>query len=185
MRRLLLCMVVCAVVLPCSVQGQHQMPDSAVTANGPRPIPSVEPSSDSLPHGTDRTKSPGMAMLYSAILPGAGQAYNESWWKVPIVTGLGIYFLGSFLHNDRLATEYREKYEQSLLENPYGDPRLLAQRDFYKAQRDSFAWYFLILYVLNIVDAYVDASLYNFDVSPALSLRVLPHGGRWEVQLQF
>ena len=38
-------------------------------------------------------KSPGLAMLFSAVLPGAGQAYNESYWKVPVVLGLGVYFV--------------------------------------------------------------------------------------------
>ena len=60
---------------------------------------------------------------------------------------------------------------------PYGNTRLRDLREFYKDQRDSFTWYFFILYVLNIVDAYVDASLYSFDVSPALSLRGVPARG--------
>ena len=54
---------------------------------------------------------------------------------------------------------------------------MLKLRDFYKDQRDSFTWYFFILYVLNIVDAYVDASLYGFDVSPTLTMRGIPAAG--------
>lgn len=132
-----------------------------------------------------KSKSPGLAMLFSAVLPGAGQAYNGSYWKVPIVVGLGVYFVSEWLNYNRLTGEYRDKYNESLLVNSIGDSRFLAQREFYKRQRDSFAWYFFILYVLNIVDAYVDASLSGFDVGENLALRFGPHGGRWEVRLQF
>lgn len=114
---------------------------------------------------TAPVKSTGLAMLLSAALPGAGQVYNESYWKAPIVLGLGIYFAAEFFRNNRRADDYRQLYLQTGLSRYYD------QREAYKSQRDANAWYFLIVYVLNIVDAYVDASLYNFDVSPALSLR--------------
>lgn len=104
-------------------------------------------------------------MLLSALLPGAGQAYNESYWKAPIVLGLGVYFAMEFFRNDRHADDYRQLYLQTGLSG-YRE-----MREDYKSLRDANAWYFLIVYVLNIVDAYVDASLYSFDVSPALSLR--------------
>ena len=111
------------------------------------------------------SKSTGMAMLFSAILPGAGQVYNESYWKAPIVLGLGIYFAAEIIRNDRFADDYRQLYLQT------GDTRYYNRREDYKSLRDTNAWYFLIVYVLNIVDAYVDASLFGFDVSPALALR--------------
>lgn len=111
------------------------------------------------------SKSTGLAMLLSGILPGAGQVYNESYWKAPIVLGLGIYFAAEFLRNDRYANDYRQTY---LLTGDDADRRT---RDDYKSLRDANAWYFLIVYVLNIVDAYVDASLFGFDVSPALGVR--------------
>ena len=44
----------------------------------------------------------------------------------------------------------------------------LGNRNFYHNQRDTFAWYLAIEYVVNLLDAYVDASLYNFEVSPNL-----------------
>lgn len=123
-----------------------------------------------------RGKSPSLAMLFSAVLPGAGQVYNESYWKTPIVLGLGIYFVSAWLDNNRRTDDYRGKYAASVLAGA-ADDRYLRLREFYKEQRDSFAWYFLILYVINIADAYVDASLYGFDVSPTLSLRGLPATG--------
>jgi hypothetical protein len=122
------------------------------------------------------TKSPGLAMLFSAVMPGAGQLYNESYWKVPVVLGLGGYFIYQFVHNNRIYNQYQDQYSESLVSNPSGDPNLLRLRDFYHDERDRFGWYFLILYALNILDAYVDASLYEFDVSGNLSLRVMPDG---------
>lgn len=113
-------------------------------------------------------------MLLSAVVPGAGQFYNESYWKVPVVFGFGLYFVSSWLDNNRRYQDYRDKYSASLALNPNGDARLLAVREFYKEQRDSFTWYFLILYMLNIADAYVDASLYDFNVGGDLSLRLRP-----------
>ena len=118
------------------------------------------------------TTSPTTAMILSGILPGAGQVYNGSYWKAPIILGLGVYFIAEWLDNNRRADDYRQKYDLSLQTlPPYGNTRLRDLREFYKDQRDSFTWYFFILYVLNIVDAYVDASLSGFDVSPALTTR--------------
>jgi len=121
--------------------------------------------------------SPGLAMLLSALAPGAGQLYNQSYWKIPVVVGLGLYFASTWLDQNRRTADYRQQYAASLLPgSPYAyeSAQLLAEREFYKEQRDTFAWYFVILYFVNIADAYVDASLYDFDVGPDLSLRVLP-----------
>ena len=56
---------------------------------------------------------------------------------------------------------------------PGGNDNYLLNRDFYRNERDSFAWYLGALYFLNLVDAYVGANLYDFDVSPELG-----EGGR-------
>jgi len=141
----------------------------------PSPAPRlIGGTPDSLHSSTLPKKSPGTAMLLSAILPGAGQFYNTSYWKVPVVLGFGLYFVSSWLDNNRRYEDYREKYGASILINPSGDPILLSVREFYKAQRDSFSWYYFLLYFINIADAYVDASLYDFNVGGDLSVRVLP-----------
>jgi hypothetical protein len=138
---------------------------------------------DSSLHGTARdtipsiprlTKSPALAMGLSAMLPGAGQVYNRSYWKVPIIAGFGIYFGYEFFQNHRQYKDYRDQYSASLQVLSTGDSRLLALREFYKEQRDTFGWYFLILYLVNVADAYVDASLFDFDVGDALAIRVVP-----------
>ena len=69
-----------------------------------------------------------------------------------MIAGFGIYFVSQWIQNNRLADDYRDRYAQS------GDSRDLIVRDFYKNQRDTFTWYFVILYLLNIADAYS----YNF-----------------------
>jgi len=162
------------VVAPFTTRSQEQPPDSSAGI-GEALQPSSRMVADTTAGVPLATKSPGTAMLLSAVLPGAGQVYNTSYWKVPIILGFGIYFISSYLDADRRADDYRQQYIASL---PGGDPSLIAMRDFYLGERDTFVWYFCILYFLNIVDAYVDASLYGFDVSPALNMQGLPDGAR-------
>jgi len=118
-------------------------------------------------------KSPTKAMLMSAVLPGLGQFYNKSYWKVPIIYGLAGYFVYEFKQNDRNYRYYRELYIRSI-EISGGDYRYKRLRDFYRDQRDLFGIYLALLYLANIVDAYVDAHLYNFDVGENLSIQVFP-----------
>lgn len=115
-------------------------------------------------------KDPWKAVLFSALLPGAGQYYNESYWKIPVVLGLGGYFGYGIVNNNNKYSDYKGRYEQSqTTNNPDGDPNLKTFRDFYKDQRDDFVVYALILYVVNLIDAYVDAQLFDFDVSDSKS----------------
>jgi hypothetical protein len=110
-------------------------------------------------------KSPGLAVLLSAILPGAGQFYNQSYWKIPIFTGLIGYFGYEYIINNNKFKDYRDQYDASITpENEFGDLNLKALREFYRNQRNDFLWYFMIVYVVNLVDAYVDAHLFDFDV---------------------
>jgi len=118
-------------------------------------------------------KSTVKAMLFSAALPGLGQIYTKSYWKLPIIWGLGGYYVREWIRNNNRYRDYRDQYSRSITpSNPSGDLQTKAFRDFYRNQRDSFAWYFGILYLANIVDAYVSASLYEFDVSDDLSFAI-------------
>jgi hypothetical protein len=115
-------------------------------------------------------KSTTAAMLFSAALPGAGQFYNESYWKIPIVLGLGGYWGYEWVQMNNELKTYKSKYSESLVKfPPSGSYQYKNLRDFYRSERDKFAWYLGILYVLNIVDAYVDASLFEFSVGEDLS----------------
>ncbi len=125
-------------------------------------------------------KSTVIAMVSSMVIPGAGQIYNESYWKAPIVWGLGYYFYSVYKSQDDLYRENRTKYETALVvrdttTNAVTKETLGKQigfyldlRKFHERQRNEFGWYLAITYVMNILDAYVDAALYNFEVSPNL-----------------
>lgn len=116
-------------------------------------------------------KEPWKAVAYSAVLPGAGQFYNESYWKIPVIWGLGGYFVYELIDNNNSYLDYKDQYLNSQTpENPDGNLSLKSLRDFYKDQRDNFIIYSVILYVVNLIDAYVDAQLYDFDVSDKLKI---------------
>ncbi|MEW6510552.1 MAG: DUF5683 domain-containing protein [Bacteroidota bacterium] len=185
-QRLFLLLSFCVPGVPLAaqiVQSPDSLADSTVVA---RPaVRAAVTKSDSLRHPSPGKKSPATAMICSAILPGAGQFYNESYWKVPIVLGFGVYFVSSWLDNNRRYEEYRDRYAASLRTDPAGDRRLLSVREFYREQRDSFTWYFLILYLINIADAYVDASLYDFNVGGDLTVRCLPPAYGIQVGVRF
>jgi hypothetical protein len=124
-----------------------------------------------------QTKSAGKAVLLSALLPGLGQIYTRSYWKLPIIWGLGGYYIYGWIKNNNRYHDYRDQYLNSINpSNPQGNLEVKNIRDFYRNQRDSFAWYFGILYLANLVDAYVTASLYDFDVGDDLSLQVGQEG---------
>ncbi len=182
-RRLLGPCLALLLVIAGTARAQNARPDTSL-------VPAVLPAGDTVavreripPLSADtaavhrRRKSTGTAMLLSALLPGAGQFYNESYWKVPVVMGLGIYFASGYLQNNRDARSYRALYTASLLPgapDAYLSYRYLQLREFYKDQRDSFTWYFVILYLVNLADAYVDAALFDFNVGSDLSLQQLP-----------
>ena len=118
------------------------------------------------------TRSPTKAMLYSAVLPGAGQFYNESYWKIPIIWGIGGYFVYEIINNNNKYIDYRDLYAGSITEsNPNGDTRYKNLREFYRDQRDQFYLYAGLVYLVNLVDAYVDAHLFDFDVSDKIQIQ--------------
>lgn len=125
-------------------------------------------------------KSTTIAMVSSMIIPGTGQIYNESYWKAPVVWGFTAYFYSVYRNQDRLYNEQRSLYERTVASYDTASTKIILgklietadeyreQRDFYKRQRNEFGWYLAITYILNVVDAYVDAALFNFEVSPNL-----------------
>ncbi len=127
-------------------------------------------------------KSTTIAMLSSMAIPGLGQIYNGSYWKAPVVWGFGYYFYSVYHHQDKLYKEARAMYDTTVtLKNPFGSNSARNLRDFYKNQRNIFGWYMVITYLLNVLDAYVDAALYNFEVSPNLN----PQGtNEWRLRMK-
>ncbi len=108
-------------------------------------------------------KSPWGAVMRSALFPGLGQIYNQSYWKVPVIWGLLGWFGYNYTENNKNYLEYKRLYSESVVN---GNENFIYKRirEFYKDQRDLFAIYFGLTYFLNIVDAYVDAQLLNFDI---------------------
>lgn len=121
--------------------------------------------------------TPAKAAFYSAILPGLGQAYNKKYWKIPLVygaIGTSLYF---YLDNNKKYHQYRDAYKRRL--EGYNDDdyqfldesRLIAGQKFYQRNRDLSALFVVGFYVLNIIDANVDAALIQFNVNERLSVR--------------
>jgi hypothetical protein len=126
---------------------------------------------------------PRRAALKSAMLPGLGQIYNKRWWKVPLVYG-GFVGIG-------LVFEFNQRYYKIFLkeaqfrqENPgktqnvlfagYTTEGIISIKDSYRRDRDLSVLAGLGFYAINIIDAYVDAKFFRFDISDELSLQVNP-----------
>ncbi|MFD2891615.1 DUF5683 domain-containing protein [Flavobacterium chuncheonense] len=124
--------------------------------------------------------APAKAAFYSAIIPGLGQAYNKKYWKIPLVyAGLGVSIY-SYTFNQKKYHEFRDEYKKRLdgTYNPndpiYGtldNDRLIRGQKFHQRNRDLSALFIVGIYILNIVDANVDAHLMQFNVNDNLSLR--------------
>ncbi len=131
-------------------------------------------------------KSPWKAVLYSAVVPGLGQLYNETYWKVPVIAIAGGYLGYVILHNNSKFLDYRDSYSASITpENPNGDLNLKNYREFYRNQRDQFILYFGLFYLINLADAYVDAQLYDFNVSEKITLSPFRNGKLLDLKVRF
>jgi hypothetical protein len=133
----------------------------------------------------DSTHSPKKATIYSAVLPGLGQAYNRKYWKIPVIyAGLGAsgYF---FVYNNDEYQRTRKALIARLDENPetvdndFTDPRytnefLQERKNYFRRSRDLSAIIGVLVYVANIIDADVDAHLINFSVDDNLSMHLAP-----------
>ncbi len=145
----------------------------------------------------------GKAVWLGAIVPGAGQIYNKSYWKLPIVYGA---FMGCGYaiqwNNNRYSgykTAYLDLYNDIQAGTVSEDPSktyiavlpegydlnrvggqntwlntLKNQQSIYRRYRDYSILATVIVYALSLIDAYVDAQLFDFDISPDLTLNVEP-----------
>lgn len=162
----LLHILLCAFLLgtlPLYAQKENQLPKDLILK-------------DSLQKTAINPLAPAKAAFYSAILPGLGQAYNKKYWKIPIVyaaIGTGVY---AYTWNNKKYHAYRDAYKQRLAgkEDEFAyldDSRLIEGQKFYQKNRDLSAIITVALYVLNIVEANVDAHLMQFNVNDKLSVR--------------
>ena len=170
-------------------------------------IEDVTPQQAALPDTTLFSPDPVKAVWYSALCPGLGQIYNRSYWKLPILVGgyLGLIYATNW--NARYYSDYSTAYRDAMDNDPNtnsfinflaynrrNDPEWIAanmawlqsamkrKKDYYRKYRDMSIFAMIAVYLLSIVDAYVDAELSSFDISRDLGLRIEPaifdFGGR-------
>ena len=150
-----------------------------------------------VPLGKVRTFNPDpqRALWLSALCPGLGQIYNRRYWKLPIVMGsfVGLSYGASW--NNRMYKDYSKGYrdvmdddpdtrsymdffpptvKESDLDKAWLQKVMKNKRDYYRRYREICVIAMVGVYLINIVDAYVDASLAHFDISPDLTLDVAP-----------
>ncbi|SHJ41377.1 hypothetical protein SAMN04487911_12042 [Arenibacter nanhaiticus] len=137
--------------------------------------------------------APSKAAFYSAVFPGLGQIYNKRYWKTPIVfaaIGTGVY---AYMYNDDLYDRFRSAFKRRQAgftddefydlgsPNPPGsapdfsDKALEDAQERYQNDRDLWLLATIGIYVLNIVDANVDAHLKQFNVDDNLSMDFRPY----------
>jgi len=139
----------------------------------------IQPQQDTLTQSY-KEHSPKKAAWMSALLPGLGQIYNNKIWKVPIIYGAAgaIYYFYDM--NASLYEEFKGAYtdftndEIDQYKGYDKAEELRSAKDYYRRNRDLNIILFGALYLANILDASVDAHLYNFDVSKDLSLKIKP-----------
>lgn len=144
--------------------------------------------------------SPKKATIYSAILPGLGQAYNKKYWKIPLIYA-GFGGIGYFIHwNNKnyniMKSAYNDLTDDDASTDSYADleyvsyydldntteysnfkTNLNKQQDYYRRNRDLLIISAVAFYGLNIIDASVDAHFFDFDISEDLSFN-------WEPTMQ-
>lgn len=135
------------------------------------------------------------AVWLSALCPGLGQLYNRRYWKLPIVVGgfMGLGYATSWnngmlrdytrayadiMDNDPSTKSYMDFFPSTVkeedLDKTWLTNTLKARKDYYRRNRDLCIICMVGVYLIAMVDAYVDASLAHFDISPDLSMQVTP-----------
>ena len=141
----------------------------------------VKPVEDTV---LEKPHSPNKAALYSAVLPGLGQGYNKKYWKIPVIwAGFGVitYFI---ITNTQEYKKYKEAYgyvaagDSGYIDNDYVDKydqqQLLDAKNYYRRNMEFTYIIGGLWYLLNIIDASVDAHFFDYDVSEDLTIRLDP-----------
>ncbi len=160
--------------------------------------PQVKPTpTDSLQQDLNRkvwVPNPTKATWLALVIPGGGQIYNRKFWKLPIFYGGFAGCAYALTWNSKMYKDYSNAYKDAvnekwdsnsildLLPPGYLDrvsktqltETLRKRKDPFRRYRDMSIFAFIGVYLLSVVDAYVDAELSNFDISPDLSMRVEP-----------
>lgn len=128
------------------------------------------------------------------VIPGAGQIYNRKYWKLPIIYGGFVGCAYALTWNSQMYKDYSQAYQDIMSNNPnnksyenflslgtnvndrleYWQERFRLRKDQYRRQRDLSIFAFIGVYLLSVIDAYVDAELSDFDISKDLSMKWEP-----------
>lgn len=137
---------------------------------------------------------PQRALWISLIFPGAGQIYNRKYWKLPIIYGGFLGCTYALLWNQQMYLDYSQAYLDIMDSDPNTRSYMEMlppgydisgreeqfktvfqnKKNFYRRYRDLSAFCFIAVYLLSVIDAYVDAHLSEFDISKDLSMRFAP-----------
>ena len=138
--------------------------------------------------------NPTKATWLALVIPGGGKIYNRKYWKLPIIYGGFAGCAYALTWNNKMYKDYMQAYKDAALGNweansihdllPPGyldrTPKtqitetLRKRKDTYRRYRDLSIFAFIGVYLISVIDAYVDAELSNFDITPDLSMRVEP-----------
>ena len=158
---------------------------------------SIVVKTDSVPPAQDINKkifitNPTKATWLSVVFPGGGQIYNRKYWKLPIIYGGFAGCAYALSWNGKMYKDYSQAYLDIMDSNPntksyedllppnatYNEEQLKntlkRRKDMFRRYRDLSIFAFIGVYLISIIDAYVDAELSNFDITPDLSMKVEP-----------
>lgn len=139
--------------------------------------------------------NPKKAMWLALVIPGGGQIYNRKYWKLPIVYGGFVGCAYALNWNNMMYKDYSQAYLDIMDDDPNTDSYkdflpygtvvdssnmsrlqeiLKKKKDYYRRYRDMSMFCFIGVYLLSVIDAYVDAELSSFDINDELSLKIEP-----------
>ena len=169
--------------------GEQMLADSLAATGKP-----VKPD-EWIPRKVEFSPDPTKAVWFAALFPGLGQVYNRRYWKLPIVVGgyLGLAYATSW--NNGMLRDYTKAYTDLLDKDP--DTRsymdlfapgvkeenldktwlqnvINSRRNYFRRNRDLCIICMIGVYLIAMVDAYVDASLSHFDITPDLTVDLAP-----------
>ena len=124
---------------------------------------------------------PNKIALYSALLPGLGQIHNKKAWKIPIIYGGGMSLVFGAINSNTQYLFFREALflevdndPDTINETGLNESQIRRRVDFFRRNRDFFIILTGALYLLNVLDAHVDAHLREFDVNEELAFSIKP-----------
>ena len=151
---------------------------------------------DSIPEIYKKTwvPNPTKAVWLAALFPGAGQIYNRKYWKLPIIYGGFVGCVYALTWNGQMYSDYSQAYLDIMDNNPntnsfmdflpegydisdrmdFYKESFRKKKDFYRRYRDLSIFCFIGVYLISIIDAYVDAELSDFDITKDLGMKIEP-----------